>query len=116
MERPQSPSNQSGMRIYVHFPWCLKKCPYCDFLSIAVPEASPGVPANAARARAGLPHARYADAVIRELERRVGALPEPLPRVETVFFGGGTPSLWDPAQLGRVLDAIRSTFATSGDL
>jgi len=116
MEVLESPSNHNGMGVYVHFPWCLKKCPYCDFLSIAVPEESPGVPPSAARARATLPHARYADAVIGELARRVGALPQPLPRVTSVFFGGGTPSLWDPHELGRVLAAIRQTLPTSSDL
>ena len=77
--------------IYVHFPWCLRKCPYCDFLSVA-------------REPATLPHQDYAAAVVAELERRRAAL---LGRtVATVFFGGGTPSLWDPAALGSVLRAI----------
>jgi putative oxygen-independent coproporphyrinogen III oxidase len=104
------------MGIYVHFPWCLKKCPYCDFLSIAVPEAAPGVPADASRARALLPHARYADAVLAELARRVAALPTPLPSVGSIFFGGGTPSLWEPAELGRVLGTIKRTFPCVSDL
>lgn len=116
MEAPESPFNHSGMGIYVHFPWCLKKCPYCDFLSIAVPETSPGVPANAVQARATLPHSRYADAVLAELSRRVAALPHPLPQVDSVFFGGGTPSLWDPPELGRVLAAIKRTFPVTDDV
>jgi oxygen-independent coproporphyrinogen-3 oxidase len=82
--------------VYVHFPWCLAKCPYCDFLSIAAD-------------RPEIPHRRYADAVISELERRAETLRGRTLR--SVFFGGGTPSLWEPAELGRVLGAIRQTFA-----
>jgi oxygen-independent coproporphyrinogen-3 oxidase len=81
----------SPIGVYVHFPFCLKKCPYCDFVSFA-------------RARADIDHEGYANAVIAELDRRRGALAGR--RLETVFFGGGTPSLWEPAALGRVLAAI----------
>jgi oxygen-independent coproporphyrinogen-3 oxidase len=79
--------------VYVHFPWCLKKCPYCDFVSFAA-------------TRDGLEHERYADAVIRELAQRSAALSGR--SLATVFFGGGTPSLWEPRALGRVLAAIRA--------
>src|SRR5262245_22474695 len=65
--------------VYVHFPWCLKKCPYCDFLSIA-------------SERDRIPHRAYADAVILELDRRAAVLGPR--RLRSVFFGGGTPSLW----------------------
>jgi oxygen-independent coproporphyrinogen-3 oxidase len=77
--------------VYVHFPWCLKKCPYCDFVSFA-------------ELRDRIDHKGYADAVIAELSARRGAL-EGRP-LRSVFFGGGTPSLWEPAELGRVLGAI----------
>lgn len=77
----------------MHFPWCLQKCPYCDFLSVAAP-------------RADIPHHPYADAVCREIRARA---PEVRSRpVHSVFIGGGTPSLWEPAALGRVLDTLRS--------
>jgi putative oxygen-independent coproporphyrinogen III oxidase len=86
--------------VYVHFPWCLQKCPYCDFLSI---------PAE----RPAIPDAAYADAVLAELERRSPDLgPGDL---QSVFFGGGTPSLWKPTELGRVLRAILERFATPRD-
>jgi putative oxygen-independent coproporphyrinogen III oxidase len=75
--------------VYVHFPWCLKKCPYCDFNSHKIDRTS-------------VPHAAYADAVIAELSAR-GFDDRSL---TSVFFGGGTPSLWDAKQLGRVLRAI----------
>ncbi|MBX3270894.1 MAG: radical SAM family heme chaperone HemW [Sandaracinaceae bacterium] len=78
---------------YVHFPWCLAKCPYCDFASAAI-------------RRAEVPHDAYADAVLAELSARdlSGRA------LVSVFFGGGTPSLWDPAALGRVLAAVRAAF------
>jgi len=85
--------------VYVHFPWCLKKCPYCDFVSFAVE-------------RDRIDHAAYADAVLVELERRRMAFEGK--RLQSVFFGGGTPSLWAPAELGRVLSAIL-TAASAGD-
>ncbi|MDI1449702.1 radical SAM family heme chaperone HemW [Polyangium sp. 6x1] len=82
--------------VYVHFPWCLKKCPYCDFVSFA-------------KERDGIEHERYADAILAELERRAGAFEGRT--LATVFFGGGTPSLWAPHALGRVLAGIRAAAA-----
>jgi putative oxygen-independent coproporphyrinogen III oxidase len=88
-------SAESGVGVYVHFPWCIKKCPYCDFLSVP-------------SARQEIPHEEYADAVLAELASRRAELgPQ---RLQTVFFGGGTPSLWRPRQLGRVLSGILSAF------
>ncbi|MBM4360213.1 MAG: radical SAM family heme chaperone HemW [Deltaproteobacteria bacterium] len=76
--------------VYVHFPWCLRKCPYCDFASFE-------------RERGAIDHRGYADAVVKELEARRALFHG---RLESVFFGGGTPSLWEPEELGRVLEAI----------
>lgn len=90
---PTSPLESLG--VYVHFPWCLAKCPYCDFFSLAAE-------------RSAIPHRAYADAVLRELERRAGELPAFA--LGSVFFGGGTPSLWEPSELGRVLAGIRAAF------
>src|SRR5690349_14026694 len=87
--------------VYVHFPYCLKKCPYCDFVSFA-------------KERESIDHAGYASAVVAELERRRPALEGK--RLESVFFGGGTPSLWEPGELGRVLDAIQSAAGATGDV
>jgi oxygen-independent coproporphyrinogen-3 oxidase len=81
--------------VYVHFPWCLSKCPYCDFVAYGVPRES-------------IDHSGYADAVVAELAARREAWAGR--RLRTVFFGGGTPSLWEPAELARVLAAIRSAF------
>lgn len=82
--------------VYVHFPWCLKKCPYCDFLSVAA-------------AREAIPHRAYADAVLRDLAARLPLLGADY-RLETIFFGGGTPSLWATDELGRVLQGVLAAF------
>jgi len=89
--------------VYVHFPWCLKKCPYCDFLSVAY--ASPSA----------LPHQAYADRVLDELRQRCELL-DPKTQLSSVFFGGGTPSLWEPTALGRVLTGIRERFSVADDV
>jgi oxygen-independent coproporphyrinogen-3 oxidase len=76
-------------------PWCLKKCPYCDFNSHAVP----GAPGD-------LPQGRYVDALVADLE---AALPLVWGRrIHAIFLGGGTPSLFDPAEVERLLGAIRA--------
>lgn len=95
-EQPPSRSAEAPeIGVYVHFPWCVRKCPYCDFLSVPT-------------AREDIPHEQYADAVIRELETRRAELGRL--RLGTVFFGGGTPSLWRARQLGRVLSAVLDAF------
>ena len=81
--------------IYIHFPYCLSKCPYCDFAS---------------RAEAVIPQERYTGAVLRELRARAPGFAQPHREVVSVYFGGGTPSLWDPPQVGRVLAACRDLF------
>ena len=85
--------------VYVHFPWCVKKCPYCDFLSVP-------------SAQEDIPHEAYADAVLAELSARraeLGAC-----SLRSIFFGGGTPSLWRAKQLGRVLGGILGAFRCPG--
>ena len=81
------------LALYVHLPWCLKKCPYCDF--------------NSHEAKAGtLPEARYLDALVADLD---AALPQVWGRrVVSVFIGGGTPSLFSPASIDRLLADIRA--------
>jgi oxygen-independent coproporphyrinogen-3 oxidase len=91
--------------IYIHFPWCLAKCPYCDFVSYAAE-------------REDIDHVGYADAVLREAEgraRQLAARGRSL-EVGSIFFGGGTPSLWEPRELGRVLARLRAIFPVKPDL
>jgi oxygen-independent coproporphyrinogen-3 oxidase len=86
--------------VYVHFPWCARKCPYCDF-------ATEPIRANE------LPHEAYTDAVLRELDLRRQSLRGR--SLKSIFFGGGTPSLWEPAALGRALEQIRNAFDRVAD-
>src|SRR3954451_23257930 len=78
------------LSLYVHLPWCLRKCPYCDF--------------NSHEWRGGgdaLPEQRYLDALIADLD---AALPLIWGRtVHTIFIGGGTPSLFSPASIDRLI-------------
>jgi len=83
------------LSLYVHLPWCLKKCPYCDFNS------------HAWRDDAGaLPESRYVDALVRDLEASLPFIWGR--RVHTVFIGGGTPSLFAPSSIERLVAAIRA--------
>ncbi|MDO8905399.1 MAG: radical SAM family heme chaperone HemW [Hydrogenophaga sp.] len=93
------------LSLYVHLPWCLKKCPYCDFNS------------HEWMANAGadepLPEARYLDALRADLE---ASLPLIWGRpVHSVFIGGGTPSLFSPAAIDRLLGDIRSLVRLDAD-
>lgn len=88
------------LSVYVHFPWCLRKCPYCDF-------------ATSPKERDAIPHADYTAAVLRELSARREALGDAA--LFSVFFGGGTPSLWDPRALGRVVRGITDGFGAHAD-
>jgi putative oxygen-independent coproporphyrinogen III oxidase len=81
------------LSLYVHLPWCLKKCPYCDFNSHEM-------------VRQDLPEQRYTDAVVADME---AALPLIWGRtVHSIFIGGGTPSLFAPATIDRLLGDIRA--------
>ncbi|MGH8495664.1 MAG: radical SAM family heme chaperone HemW [Gammaproteobacteria bacterium] len=83
------------LALYVHLPWCVRKCPYCDF--------------NSHVRRGELPERRYAEALIADLELDLATLP-PRP-LESIFFGGGTPSLFAPGTVASLLDAVRSRIA-----
>lgn len=86
--------------LYLHLPWCVKKCPYCDFNSFAV--------------RGALPRNRYVEALIRDLDKEAGrAGVRPL---VSVFFGGGTPSLFPPDDIARLIEVVRDRFPTVPDL
>ena len=80
------------LSLYIHIPWCVRKCPYCDFNSHAAPDA--------------LPEDAYIDALVADLE---SALPSIWGRkVGTVFIGGGTPSLFSASSIDRLLSAVRA--------
>lgn len=77
--------------VYLHVPFCLRRCPYCDF-TVAVMRT--------------VPEAGFVDAMLRELEQRSDAFTGR--RLTTIYFGGGTPSLLSVASLGRLLEAVKA--------
>ena len=88
-----------GFAIYLHWPFCQAKCPYCDFNS------------HVARQ---IDQTRWLDAYLRELDRYAALTPGRV--LTSVFFGGGTPSLMDPAVVHGVLDRIRQLWPRANDL
>lgn len=88
------------LSLYVHIPWCARKCPYCDFNSHA-------------RKETGIPEVAYVEALISDLEQEL-----PLiwgRKVQTIFIGGGTPSLFSPEALDRLLSGLRARLAFPAD-
>ena len=86
--------------VYVHWPFCLSKCPYCDF--------------NSHVRHAAIDEERYLRAFVREIETtaaRTGAR-----EVTSIFLGGGTPSLMQPSTVGGILDAIGRHWHVAGDV
>jgi putative oxygen-independent coproporphyrinogen III oxidase len=79
------------LALYVHMPWCVRKCPYCDFNSHQLKSASPP--------------SEYLDALIRDFDAELASIAGRT--IETVFFGGGTPSLFAPEDFARLLGAFR---------
>ena len=87
------------LSLYVHIPWCIRKCPYCDF--------------NSHERRDEIPEAQYVESLIADLE---SALPSIWGRRFTsVFFGGGTPSLFSAAAIDRILAAVRARVPLAPD-
>lgn len=87
------------LSLYVHLPWCVHKCPYCDFNSHAL--------------KSPLREAEYVHALLRDLDQDLPLVGGR--RVQTVFFGGGTPSLFSPEAIGRLLDGIRTRLPLAPD-
>lgn len=88
------------LSLYVHLPWCVRKCPYCDF--------------NSHESKGELPEQAYVEALLRDLG-------QDLPRVAgrelvSIFFGGGTPSLFSPAAIGRILAAAQDAIAWAPEI
>jgi putative oxygen-independent coproporphyrinogen III oxidase len=88
------------LAVYVHLPWCIAKCPYCDFNSHVAPQS--------------LPQEQYIDALLADLDLD---LPLVVDRpVQCVFFGGGTPSLFAPQAIGRFLTGLRARVPMAADV
>lgn len=88
------------LSLYVHIPWCVRKCPYCDF--------------NSHQRQGALPEEAYVDALLRDLEQSLNLVQgRPL---QSIFFGGGTPSLFSAAALDRLLDTVASRITFADDI
>lgn len=87
------------LSLYVHLPWCVQKCPYCDFNSHAAGDAAP--------------RQRYLEALLADLENEVARGAGST--IESIFLGGGTPSLFTPDEIGRLLDGVQAAFNVAGD-
>ncbi|MGM0517216.1 MAG: radical SAM family heme chaperone HemW [Pseudomonadota bacterium] len=86
-------SDNPPLSLYVHLPWCVEKCPYCDFNSHGLKGRE-------------LPEAEYVDALLRDLEPELPLIwGRP---IETIFLGGGTPSLFSPEALDRMMSGLRA--------
>src|SRR6202051_3955561 len=93
-----APEKESAFGVYVHWPFCLSKCPYCDF--------------NSHVRHAPIDEERFARAFAREIETT--AARSPGREVSSIFLGGGTPSLMQPQTVGAILDAISKHWRVAG--
>lgn len=86
--------------VYIHWPFCLSKCPYCDF--------------NSHVRHGGIDESRYVKAFLREIETTAARVPGRT--VSTIFFGGGTPSLMNPTTVSAILDGIAKHWSVAPDV
>lgn len=90
------------LALYIHVPWCVRKCPYCDFNSHGVGRG------------AELPERRYVDALLADLEQELVAVQGR--EIVSIFIGGGTPSLFSPAAYQRLFDGLRQRLVFAPDI
>ena len=91
--------NLPPLSLYVHLPWCVRKCPYCDF--------------NSHSAGAGAPTQRYVDALLTDLDQEAKRAAGRT--IESLFLGGGTPSLFAPEEISRLLTGVHERFDVAKD-
>jgi putative oxygen-independent coproporphyrinogen III oxidase len=94
-----------GFGVYVHVPFCASRCGYCDFNTYTATELGGGADQGA-----------YADTVLAEIALAARVLDGAAPEVDTVFFGGGTPTLLPSDDLARILDGIHKAFGLAADV
>jgi putative oxygen-independent coproporphyrinogen III oxidase len=99
-ERLAPTASNTAFGVYVHWPFCLSKCPYCDF--------------NSHVRRGGIDQERYVRAFAAEIASTAARVPSRT--VSTIFFGGGTPSLMEPTTVGAILDAIARHWTIAPDV
>lgn len=91
---------EKGVAVYFHFPWCVRKCPYCDFNSHPLKDE---LPADA-----------YTGALIRDLDQQLNRYR--IRRIDTIFCGGGTPSLFPPVAFARLLDHLAGFLTADAEI
>jgi putative oxygen-independent coproporphyrinogen III oxidase len=93
---------ETSLALYVHMPWCVRKCPYCDF--------------NSHQLKSAQPDASYIDALIKDFDIEAPRVEGR--RVDSLFFGGGTPSLFPPEEFARLIRALkeRAIFASDAEI
>ncbi|GLO59864.1 YggW family oxidoreductase [Vibrio sp. MACH09] len=98
------PLTPPPLSLYVHIPWCIQKCPYCDFNSHAL--------------KSDIPEHQYIDALIEDLDTDIERyqLQQSKRPLHSIFIGGGTPSLISPQQIGRLISAIEKRFIFESDI
>ena len=96
---PERADSPPGFAVYIHWPFCLSKCPYCDF--------------NSHVRRGGVDEARFVRAYVAEIAATAARIPDRT--VSTIFFGGGTPSLMRPTSVAVILDAIAQRWTVAPD-
>jgi putative oxygen-independent coproporphyrinogen III oxidase len=94
-----SPAEAEPLALYIHWPFCVSKCPYCDFNS---------------HVRESVDHAAWRDALLADLAHEAVLLPGR--RLSSIFFGGGTPSLMDPDTVGALIAAARAAWPPADNL
>src|SRR4051812_3374215 len=92
--------DESAFGVYLHWPFCLSKCPYCDF--------------NSHVRHAPIDEARFLRAMMAEIATTAARVPDRT--VSSIFFGGGTPSLMQPATVGALLDAVGHHWTLAPDV
>ncbi|PPD34532.1 MAG: YggW family oxidoreductase [Methylomonas sp.] len=88
------------LSLYIHFPWCIQKCPYCDFNSHAV--------------KSGIPETAYIDRLLEDLQADLSLLTSAA-KIQSIFMGGGTPSLFSPNSLAYLLNGIKQQIELAAD-
>ncbi|MGH8547469.1 MAG: radical SAM family heme chaperone HemW [Methylococcales bacterium] len=86
--------------LYIHIPWCIRKCPYCDFNSHALVNE--------------IPEQRYIQALLRDLDQDLAQVSNR--RLDSIFFGGGTPSLFSPDAIHNLIESVRYRIGYSDEL
>ncbi|MBO9489141.1 radical SAM family heme chaperone HemW [Endozoicomonas sp. G2_1] len=94
--------NQQPLSLYIHIPWCVEKCPYCDF--------------NSHKLKAEIPEYDYVSALIKDLDDDIARFNLNNRNLLSIFIGGGTPSLFSPQAITRLLDEVKKRFVCDASL